>query len=69
MFRHNGSLRRFYSIVVCLLLLGLGLVACGTTGGNGGTTPTPSTVPLKVMSVDVAAGPSLDGHACGWQFT
>ncbi len=67
----QGSLRRSCSMVLFCVVLALGLVACGGTGGNGGsnTTPTPVTVPLQVTSVDIAVGPSLNGHTCGSQFT
>lgn len=67
MFGQHGSLRRFCRMV--LLCLVLGLAACGTGGGTGGASPTPTTVPLKVTSVDITAGPSLGGHTCGSPFT
>jgi hypothetical protein len=69
MFRQHGSLRRICGMVLFFLVLGLGLAACGNSGGTAGNSPTPTTVPLKVMSVDVTVGPSLGGHTCGSQFT
>lgn len=69
MFGQYGSLRRFCRMVLFLLVFGLGLAACGGGGGNAGGSPTPTSVPLKVTSVDIAVGPSLNGHTCGSQFT
>lgn len=63
------SLRRFGRMVLFLLVLGLVLAACGTGNGNGGNGSTPTTVPLKVLSVDIAVGPSLNGQTCGSPFT
>ena len=67
MFGHDGPLRQCCHVILLCFALGLSLIACG--GGNigGGSTPTP--VPLKVTSVEIAVGPSLDGHLCGSQFT
>ena len=69
MFGHPGSLRRCCRMVLFMLVLGLTLVACGTTGGTGGSSTTPTPVPLKVMSVEIAVGPSLNGQTCGSPFT
>jgi hypothetical protein len=69
MFGQYGSLRRFCRMVLFCLVLGLGLAACGNSGGTGGNSSTPTTVPLKVMSVDVTVGPSLNGQTCGSPFT
>ena len=69
MFRRFGSLRRFCGLALFCLALGLALAACGSSAGNAGTGSTPTPVPLKVTGVDIAVGPSLDGHACGSQFT
>lgn len=65
MFGQHGSLRRFCGTVLFCFVLGLGLAACG----NGGNSPTPTTVLLKVMSVEIAVGPSLNGQTCGSPFT
>jgi hypothetical protein len=69
MFGQHGSLRRFCGMVLFCLVLGLGLAACGNGGGTAGNSPTPTAVPLKVTSVDITVGPSLNGHTCGSQFT
>ncbi len=69
MFGQHGYLRRFCGMVLFCLVLGLGLAACGNGGGTAGNSPTPTAVPLKVTSVDITVGPSLNGHTCGSQFT
>ena len=69
MFGQHGSLRRVCRMVLFCLVLGLSLAACGNGGGNAGNSSTPTTVPLKVLSVDITVGPSLKGHTCGSQFT
>lgn len=56
--------RRFCGLALCCLVLGLGGASCSTGGSSS-----PTTVPLKVTSVDITAGPALTGHTCGSPFT
>ena len=65
MFGQHGSLRRSCRVVLFFLVFGLSLAACGTGGNNS----TPTAVPLKMMSVEIAVGPSLNGQTCGSPFT
>lgn len=67
MFGHHGALRQCCRVIFLCFILGLSLAACGGRNTGSGSTPTP--VPLKVTSVEITVGPSLDGHACGTQFT
>jgi hypothetical protein len=69
MFGQQSSLRTCCGMILFVLVLSLSVAACGGGGGAAGGSPTPSTVPLSVTSVEVSVGPSLDGHACGSQFT
>jgi len=41
----------------------------GTCSATNQPTPTPSYGPFVVTSIELSAGPSLTGHACGSQFT
>lgn len=82
MLRQHYSLRHFCSLMLSCLLLCLSLAACGSSAGNAGgntptamptsaSAPTPTATPvlLRVTSVDITVGPSLNGHLCGSQFT
>ncbi len=51
----RGRVSFRFSVVACLvLLMGMLLAACGSTGGNGGSTPTPTTAPKTKVSVAYA---------------
>ena len=84
MFVKYRSKQALCAFVLLLTVCGLSLVACGTgttSSLGGGTIPTESfqtstvtATPIipsafKVTSIELSASPSLNGHACGTQFT
>ena len=84
MFGKYRFMQALCAFVLLLTFCGFSLVACGTgsTNGSGGeTTPTESSQTstavttsvtpsaFKVTSIELSASPSVNGHACGTQFT
>ncbi|HXX79838.1 MAG TPA: hypothetical protein VEI53_15205 [Ktedonobacteraceae bacterium] len=54
-------------VFTCLVVFSL--AACGSNGGTG-STPTPTTTPFKVTSVDMAVSPqNITGTSCGTTIT